>query len=346
MEDEQLARVWRPTWEKKTGQSLASAIRDVQEEHLRDIAIAADLLRGGDEQFSTYAGILAATGGFDKDTAGSGTNSALYAAALSFLFERRGVAEGMMAAANALGSDTDTIATMAGAIMGAFDHTKPSVLPLDADYLVQEARRLSSVSQNRKPPSFAYPDLLYWRAPKTQLDVVGVVDGKPAVAGLGSATQITDGVAKTTKQPNVGWTWLKLSFGQTILVKRRAKLPRLSSYSMPQPPAELPPMPESKKVGPSGPHPVDREPIVSLIGARQVSLFETESAIDAPQMSDGRKSLDRLTSEVIDSRFNPAVLGKLLLDIIDRSPEDSIDAAIGFAAVIAKARAERNRRQR
>ena len=81
-------------------------------------------------------------------------------------------AEAMRIAANALGTDTDTIATMAGAILGATAEADPPIDVLDAAVFRSEARRLVRIASGEDPPSHEYPDLLHWSAPKTRADAL------------------------------------------------------------------------------------------------------------------------------------------------------------------------------
>ena len=78
----------------------------------------------------------------------------------------------MRIAANALGTDTDTIATMAGAILGATAEADPPIDVLDAAVFRSEARRLVRIASGEDPPSHEYPDLLHWSAPKTRADAL------------------------------------------------------------------------------------------------------------------------------------------------------------------------------
>ncbi len=105
---------------------------------------------------------------------GSGMLTALAAVALAWCEPRP--AEAMRIAANALGTDTDTIATMAGALLGLTADLGPPVEVLDADLFRSEARRLAQIAAGENPPSHAYPDLLHgshrgpeptrWRRPR------------------------------------------------------------------------------------------------------------------------------------------------------------------------------------
>jgi ADP-ribosylglycohydrolase len=334
--DEQLDRVWRPTWEQQTRQSLRAAVRDVQYEHRADIMIASEILALGGNPRGAYRELLNAIGGLAKATVGSGTKTALLAAAVSFLYRDIGVEEAMIAASNELGSDTDTIATMAGALLGSVSRVAPKVLPLDADYLTKEAERLASISEGIRSPSFAYPDLLYWRAPKTQLDAVGVFGGKTALVGLGYAST-SGSIAKAPKQQNVGWEWLRLSFGQTVLAKRRAKLTPLSPHSMPQQPSE-----SSRSGSDAKPSPAELRRRSGPAGESdaQPNLFERPARPAGATV--GQLSIDKLTDEAIRSGFHPVAVGKNLLELIDSS-RTPIEDAIAYVAILAKARVARLR---
>ena len=132
--------------------------------------------------------------------------------------------EAIRIAANAVGTDTDTIATMAGAIIGAASESDPPVDVLDADLFRSEAHRLVMIASGGNPTSHSYPDLLYWSAPMTRADaLVRSKDGRLTVRGMGS-------VSKTIDEPiepltgDFQWQWIKLGFGQTLLIKRRRSL--------------------------------------------------------------------------------------------------------------------------
>jgi ADP-ribosylglycohydrolase len=336
--DEHLDRVWRPTWEQQSRQSLRDAIQTVQGEHREDIKVAAERLFGRSHPREEYHEILREIGGLKKETMGSGTKSALLAAVLSYLCRDIGVEEAIVVASNELGSDTDTIATMTGALLGSISTVAPKIAPQDSEYLIREAERLAGISEGVHGPSFRYPDLLYWRAPKTQLDAVGSVNGGVGVAGLGPASP-AGRLAKAPKQQNVGWEWLQLSFGQTVLAKRRAKLAPLPPSTMPQQPseprrpkAEVKPLRPEMRSQPSQPEPRDR-------GVQQ-NLFDRPTK--QGQQTSGQKSIDRLTDDAIRSGFHPVSVGKNFIDLIDKSLTP-IEDAIAYAAILAKARVARLR---
>ena len=132
--------------------------------------------------------------------------------------------EAMRIAANELGTDTDTIATMAGAILGAATEADPPVEVLDADLFRAEAARLAEIAGGGQPPNHSYPDLLNWSAPTIRTDaLICSKDKRLKVRGLGS-------VAKPLSEPipaprgDFRWQWIRLDFGQTMLIKRRCHL--------------------------------------------------------------------------------------------------------------------------
>ena len=132
-------------------------------------------------------------------------------------------AEAMRIAANALGTDTDTIATMAGAILGAATDIDPPVDVLDAAVFRSEAQRLAQIAAGEDPPSHEYPDLLHWSAPKTRSDALfRSKDGGLIVQGLGRARRLEEEPILASGE--FRWQWIKLEFGQTLLIKTRDRL--------------------------------------------------------------------------------------------------------------------------
>jgi hypothetical protein len=102
--------VWLPLWEERFGRTLEEAVAVVIDEGRQDLARINVLL--GDPQ-TAYRRAAEELGGLDPASRGSGMKSALLAGLLAHLFQEAPT-QGMIAAANVLGSDTDTIASMAG----------------------------------------------------------------------------------------------------------------------------------------------------------------------------------------------------------------------------------------
>ncbi|MEU1485023.1 ADP-ribosylglycohydrolase family protein [Streptomyces sp. NPDC005752] len=163
-------------------------------------------------------------------TRGSGTATVVAAHALAFAGVQNPLQVLRMTTA-ALGTDTDTIATMAAALLGSVTADEPPSRVADRDYIAAEALRLAahSAGDPSQTGNFAYPDLLHWEAPRTQAGAMGLVGDKPAVAGLG----VCENLALAGSARSFAWSWATLDFGQTILVKHRKELERLPDAQRP-----------------------------------------------------------------------------------------------------------------
>ena len=218
-EDFELWNYWRAAFEQETGpfveaweQAIASS---------RDALRIASVNPSGSVKGERYASIVDNLMMRRQEHIGNGILTAIAAVGLTWCETQP--EEALRLAANGIGTDTDTIATMAGAILGVTSETEPPVEVLDADLLRSEADRLSAIAGGLKPPSHRYPDLLHWVAPKTRSDTLMQTDeGRLYVSGLGLAE--AQGEPMAASQGGFMWQWLKLESGQTLLLKRRDAL--------------------------------------------------------------------------------------------------------------------------
>ena len=157
----------------------------------------------------------------DRDRMGSGMLTAV--AAIGLTWCEADPERALKMAANTIGTDTDTIATMAGALLGLTVDDEPPVEVMDGDLIRSEADRMYGISQGMNSRSFPYPDLLHWVAPKTQADCLVISQsGEYHVRGLGFVKQVDPPIRART--PGFMWQWVKTGFGQTLLIKRRENL--------------------------------------------------------------------------------------------------------------------------
>lgn len=215
--DRELSSLWKPKWEREAGKSLVDAIRVFREEALRDIALV-------EAMFETpappnYTDILRRLGCLTDRYRGSGFKTALAALALSLMFSPDTVAEALVLAANELESDTDTIATMTGAILGALANREPTWSIQDADYLRAEAQRMARIANREQAVSFSYPDVSIWKPPSSPSDAVVLREGTLALSGIGELKP----EGKEYGSGSSVWQWFRLPFGQSILIERRAE---------------------------------------------------------------------------------------------------------------------------
>lgn len=328
--DPQLAAFWRAAWESKMGTTLPDALQAMRDASLRDIdavnACAKSMMP------HEYSLVLEALGCTSQEFRGAGFKTALAASVLSHMYREGSPAKALAQAANELESDTDTIATMAGAILGACAEAAPEWPIQDRDYIVREATRLARIAAGQPCESFVYPDLARWSPPASQLAAVGTVGDDVALVGLGPIKAEGD----QYRSGDSIWQWYRLPFGQTVLAKRKATLPKVSEDQMPEL-ASLPKIGHGTKA--RDPH------------ARQGTLSFEESRNNMAEVprQDMRNiegeswSIDRATDHAIRSNFDPVVVGTLLNRCLDET--ESIEQVVAFAAILGKARLARRRRR-
>lgn len=231
-EDPALGAEWVPRWGEVAGRQFSEVAEETVRE-CEDLAgkaiVASDANAPLDERYKDLAGAL---GGLASETRGSGTVSA--ALSLWLAWEcRDDPVTGLRVAANLLGSDTDTVATLAGALLGAAADSDPPSDLQDRALHQREAERLVRLGAGGRVADFPHPDPLRWQPPATLGDAVGLdASGRIHVAGLGAGDEI--GLPNPSKgREDAAWQWLRMAFGQDLLVKRRQKLKALPSSALP-----------------------------------------------------------------------------------------------------------------
>ena len=217
-----LGTMWVGLWEQESGTKFREVWQDTVAELCDAVHRAATASNGNSSLADTYRAVSDELGLTDKRQQGSAILTTVAAAALAVL--AGSPYEGTVAAANELGTDTDTIATMAGALLGACHATAyPPEDPIDANYLLNEADRLTAISKGRQVDSHSYPDTLTWIAPQTQADALAADNGQLVVEGLGPVKEL-DFPPSWTPRKDFAWQWVQADFGQTLLIKRRPEL--------------------------------------------------------------------------------------------------------------------------
>lgn len=339
--DPQLSRFWLTAWEGASGRSIETAVSEVRTEALGYLSKVERLVEPTIESYCAALDLLECRG----QRLGAGMNTALAASYASWLFASFDIGQALALVANSVGSDTDTIGTMVGALMGAttggFDDMN---WPLqDRDYIEFEARRMVGVSLGRPGDSFAYPDLSSWDPPSTQSDSTGTVEGEVAVRGLG--------FARPQGEPHVAggfeWQWLRLDFGQSILCKQRAAKQR----PLPKRLLPGPRLATSKRIfkehAAIGDQAVAPSETIPLFSPPVETKSEATAAADKREHAGGErlpaaKSIDYLSDLAIQSQFDDKTLGALLKEVADGP--NGVEKAIAFAAIIAKAISARRKR--
>lgn len=325
--DSELAQFWLPNWERTSGQQFESALDKFLDEAWADV----DLAFEGYSYLSvdSYPQILERLGCYSENLKGSGFKTALAALMLSHIYGPESIEEAIVAAANEFRSDTDTIATMAGALLGILAKVPPSWQVQDREYIESEARRLAGIGLGYDQVGFDYPDLVEWEPPSGQSESIVLYNGNLAMIGLGSL----DVAGAEYQSSGFVWQWLKLPFGQSVLAKRRANTLSIDHQSQF-----------------SGYNTIPKSTTTSENSGvvQQEFAFTDKAGRNGTQRHsanhEGGFDIDRATDLAIKSNFDNSTIGHLVNQCIDETK--SIENVIGLVAIIAKAKLVRIKKMR
>ena len=334
--DPQLGSVWLGLWEKSSERSFAKELARVKEQCIRMVEKALDYSHRASPD---YVSFLQEIGGLDPQTRGSGIVSALAASFVSWSQRAKGASGTLVVVANALGSDTDSIASMAGAIAGCAEGQSLEWSLQDRPYIEEQATRLAKIAEGERVDSFSYPVLGLFTPPSSQSDVVGLHAGQLALVGLGKA----EPRGQVYEADKAEWQWLELWFGQSILAKRRAgTLQPLSSERLPREPKSTLVPPEMVVESQLGP---ETQKAFQFRQGSEAARDGRRSGISAERSNVSerpKRTLDELTDQAIRSDFDDFTLGRLLNECVDS--HEGIESAIAFVAIVAKAKLARRRK--
>ena len=213
--------LWMPLWRREAEVVIfREAMRESVAEYEVDVHRAMQV-RDMETPEASYTDLVRDLGALEDQSRGTGSKSAILAAVLAWLYAERPF-EGLRLAANLLQSDTDTIASMAGALLGVVAPSPPPGTLCDRDYIGYEAKRLHDISTGaRVTKSFVYPDFLEWEAPRTQADAVYTRGEDWYLSGLGLLVP----QAQVAEHGGHVWQWFNLAasggYYQSLLLKRR-----------------------------------------------------------------------------------------------------------------------------
>lgn len=230
-----LGTTWKGLWEQETGQKFHKGWQDTIAELGATLNLAGNSDPDTMDTAAAYRKIITQLRLKEKAQLGSGILTSVAAVALAEIAPSSH--EGVVVAANEIGTDTDTIATMAGALLGACNMDEPPPQePHDSEYLLEESDRLTAIAQGRQVANHPYPDPLTWIAPQTQADALVMDNGRLIAEGLGPVTVLDEAI--WTHNKKFAWQRVKTDFGQTLIIKRRPELKQLNnrnSLATPQP---------------------------------------------------------------------------------------------------------------
>jgi len=334
--DPLLKDIWLPTWEKEAEKNIEEGVEEAVSDLISDILKIKQLIEDNsinnptsiDGDTNTYYSVANAINALDPSVRGSGAKTALLATFVGYYFSKNPM-KGIEVCGNTLGSDTDTIASMAGALLGACSNAEPPQRVLDQEYIEHQALRLYDISSGKKVKPFSYPDLLHWGLPKSQVDFIGIFNNKFAISGLGEVSPSGEKITHKMGNNLYIWQFAQTSFGQTLLLKYREKLNPLKSH--------LIPVKYNSEIGQK------KEPSA---WALDQSMRKTEQANTSlttmktqSRLPFKTNTLDEITNLLIKDGFNETEIGRQLLKFAESN--DGLEKAIAFAAIIVKAKRAR-----
>jgi len=308
---------WIQQWEQHANKTISEAISDSLNELRTDITIAENYLPGTDrsELETSYEQLARMIGCLDKETSGSAPKTALLAAYIASLYEKRPY-EGIVRASNLQGSDTDTIATMAGAIMGITAEEDPPEYVRDIEYIEKMASDMYQVSQGKSIDNHSYPNLGSWRPPNSNIDTIGKLRDDWYMPGLGRVTEEEELPPRKEDNGTI-WQWFKLEFGQSILVKRRANVRALKDDVLPV-------------------RKIMQDTAVQPVQGRMDDVIDGSQTKDSKVVNENQATtLDAATDQIIRGEFDNAEIGKLLKQLAVQ--EAGLEKVIAYASIVAKA---------
>jgi ADP-ribosylglycohydrolase len=321
-QDINLSTVWVPMFESQFGMGLEEAYEEVYKEMSELIDSVSKWNKGKNKSYRGLVDILDLK---NVQIRGSGTLTAVAAMAASLIEED--LITLLVSMVNALGTDTDSIATMVGAIRGIFDESPPPQDVQDQPYIISDAQRLYRISINSENNNYQYPDAITWKVPSSVLDYVANYEGQLVFPPFGVVTeQSTSFSSNNTESHNYYYQWVSSIFGQSFLVKKR----------------------NSKGIKTVKNHQYLTETKVKRKEDKSEPQIEIDLSVEQKHLDSTQPikndilDLDAMTSSVIAGNFDPTTIGKDLINISYSNL--GVNGAIAYSAIISKALSVRKKR--
>jgi ADP-ribosylglycohydrolase len=326
--DGDLRIFWLGPWTDQIGDTVGNAIGGAVGELIVDLRALSDMREC--DLSKVYDLAVDRLDGRNPESRGSGTKTSVLAAFLAARADLSQPFEAITVAANSLGSDTDTIGTMAGAIIGACSSVECSAPVQDRQYVETEASRLVAVANRESGTSFRYPDLLSWKPARAAIDAVANVGGNLVLDGIGRlkpkpAHSVSEGSGEELR-------WLELEFGQTILARVR-EVPRALPATQRSTSSSERSLGQASMAAPRIPD--------LFSGKTDRSGSRTEPAQPAPSPA----TLNETLKEIIDSGFNAEVIGRALLAQVQPGRTNFVERGIALTSTILTAYEARIRKR-
>ncbi|WP_217510673.1 ADP-ribosylglycohydrolase family protein [Vibrio metschnikovii] len=323
--DINLSTAWVPLFESQSNQSLENAYEEVYKELVQHLDMIEKWQKDKNTSYSSLVDVLDLR---NKKIRGSGTLTAIAALAASHLHASK-LNMLMLDIANQLGTDTDSIATMVGALRGFIEGERPPQEVQDQPYLIYDAERLYTLSIGESCSTFNFPDTTEWTTPTSSLDFIGIQEDKIIFPPFGEIKAISEEFrSNSTDTYQYCYQWMVSDFNQSFLVKRRSTS-ALKSLNV-----------ESKNI--------ENQHIPKRMEQSTHHQYQIKIPADYRSQTEHRPEnakevdLDSLTSEAIKNNFDESVIGKHLTQV---TMSLGVNGAVAYSAIIAKAIIARKKKQ-
>ncbi|EBE6759607.1 hypothetical protein CU988_03005 [Salmonella enterica] len=335
----ELNNFWLPNWEIMSGNKLHEEIDRIRVESKTYLSKSLNAAKENSDLSDKYKSAINALECNKDSRRGAATNTAIASALLCHFYKNTTPYEAIISCVNLLGTDTDSIASMAGAILGCYNGI-PEWNIQDSKYIISEASRLNDIAEGIVTKNFNYPNINKWQTPQTQSDtLVKDKDGMFHIIGLGKVAPLKP---EGWKAKSHEWKWMQLEYGQTVLLKSKIGDIKLAD------PTQL-----SENDLPLKNDIVSEQPLASKEPSRQNDLrnnsqpvsnqynFE-QNSFDYAYADSKNLDLDDITTKLIKNGFSEREIGHYLIQFADKN---GLDSCIAFAAIIGKAFISRKKKQ-
>lgn len=335
----ELNNFWLPNWELISGNKLHEEIDRIRSETKAYLSKSLNASKDYIDLSDKYKSVINALECNIDARRGTATNTAIASSLLCYFYKNSTPYEAIITCVNLIGTDTDSIGSMAGAILGCYNNI-PEWDIQDSEYIISEASRLNDIAEGISTTNFNYPSINKWQPPQTQSDtLVKNKDGIYHIVGLGKVVKLKTGSWKTKTHE---WQWMQLEYGQTILVKSKIDDIKIAD------PAQLRDNSLSLNNGLTSEKTTVAKETHKQTELRTSSQTITplnnyeQNSFDYSYDESDNLDLDYITTNLIKNGFNERELGHYLIKIADKK---GLDSCIAFAAIMGKAFITRKKKQ-
>lgn len=336
-DDSELGFMWLPTWERMSGSQFSESYAATLSEFREEILKISNIIKSSDisDRDRLYRDCVVSLGCNERKYLGTGTKTALLANVISQLYADAPY-EGIVTTVNYLRTDTDSIATMAGAILGFVTDDSPKQTVVDEEYIRKEVSRLMSIASEAE--THPYPDLALWSPPKSNIDSVALDDDQLFLRGMGQLVPVGDPMEQG-KGKDAIWRMCMLPWGQTIIIHHRTKPLPLNESDRPIRAKSRQKDSGSKKVSPhqhfSKGAPIKTEQITPPFELQSLDAI----AHSCPEVEIGKR-IKWLIKSLTKEDYPKTQIGNLLHELSLRPL--GIESAVGFTKALLAAMRKAN----